>query len=112
MPQHSAKRRSLIVSLVLLCSACAVFPDLVLRDRDHPLAGKIWDPANASFIDEKELLRRATRAEILLLGEPTTTLSIIAFSAGPWLPAARRGRGLRWCWNSSIPTSSRQSTRW
>jgi uncharacterized iron-regulated protein len=69
MLQHGANRKWLAVSLVLLCSACALFPELVLRDRDHPLAGKIWDPANATFIDEKELLRRAAQAEILLLGE-------------------------------------------
>jgi uncharacterized iron-regulated protein len=69
MLQHGATRKSLAVALVLLCSACALLPDLVLRERDHPLAGKIWDPASATFIDEVELLRRAARAEVLLLGE-------------------------------------------
>ena len=50
MLQHGATRKSLAVALVLLCSACALLPDLVLRERDHPLAGKIWDPASATFI--------------------------------------------------------------
>jgi uncharacterized iron-regulated protein len=93
MPQHGAKRRSLIVSLVLLCSACAVFPDLVLRDRDHPLAGKIWDPANARFIDEKELLRRAAQAEILLLGETHDNPEHHRLQR--WTLAARREAGAR-----------------
>ncbi|MBI5108517.1 MAG: ChaN family lipoprotein [Rhodocyclales bacterium] len=62
-------RNSLTLALVLVCSACAGIPELVLRDRDHPLAGRIWDPASATFIDEMELLRRAAQAEILLLGE-------------------------------------------
>ncbi|MDZ4255385.1 MAG: ChaN family lipoprotein [Sulfuritalea sp.] len=54
---------------LLLLTSCAQVPPGTLRDTDHPLAGRLWDVATASFIDEAELLRRAAKAEALLLGE-------------------------------------------
>lgn len=66
----SRLRRPLaILLLALLGSACALAPGPRLRDTDHPLAGRIWDAASASFIDENQLRNRAARAEVLLLGE-------------------------------------------
>ena len=55
--------------LVLFGSACALIPEINLRDTDHPLVGRLWDPAAAAFIDEDQLRQRAARAEVLLLGE-------------------------------------------
>jgi uncharacterized iron-regulated protein len=57
------------VALALIVSACAQIPDMNLRDTDHPLVGRLWDPAAATFIDEGQLRQRAARAEVLLLGE-------------------------------------------
>jgi uncharacterized iron-regulated protein len=57
------------IALALLGSACALIPDQNLRDTDHPLVGRLWDPAAAAFIDEDQLRQRAARAEVLLLGE-------------------------------------------
>jgi len=54
---------------LLLLAGCAAVPPGTLRDTDHPLAGRLWDVATQSFIDEAELLRRAASAEALLLGE-------------------------------------------
>ena len=54
---------------LLLLAGCAAVPPDTLRDSDHPLAGRLWDVATQSFIDESELLRRAGSAEVLLLGE-------------------------------------------
>lgn len=54
---------------LLLTASCAQVPPGTLRETDHPLAGRLWDVAAGGFIDEAELLRRAGRAEVLLLGE-------------------------------------------
>lgn len=68
--------RALIVCLaVLLPAGCAMHPAAMLRDIDHPLAGKLWDVARQDFIDEAELMRRATQAEALLLGETHDNLA-------------------------------------
>lgn len=69
MFRDGAARNALGAALAILCSACASLPGLSLRDSDHPLAGRIWDPAATTFVDELELLRRAAQAEVLLLGE-------------------------------------------
>lgn len=58
-----------VVVVLLLLAGCAAVPPGTLRDTDHPLAGRLWDVAAQSFIGEVELLRRATHAEALLLGE-------------------------------------------
>lgn len=55
--------------LALLLAGCTLIPPGALRDTDHPLAGRLWDVAAQTFIDEAELLRRAATAEALLLGE-------------------------------------------
>jgi len=61
--------RFLACLALLLLAGCATVPPGTLRDVDHPLAGRLWDVATQSFIDEAELLRRAASAEALLLGE-------------------------------------------
>lgn len=38
-------------------------------DRDHPLAGKVWLPAEHAFIDAETLAARARAADVVLLGE-------------------------------------------
>lgn len=58
-----------LACIALLLAGCAVVPPGTLRDTDHSLAGRLWDVAAQSFIDEAELLRRAAPAEALLLGE-------------------------------------------
>jgi uncharacterized iron-regulated protein len=58
-----------LACLALLLGACAAVPPGTLRDADHPLAGRLWDVAAQSYIDQGELLRRAESAEALLLGE-------------------------------------------
>ena len=60
----------LLVCLALVVLAgCATRTPGTLRDIDHPLAGRIWDVARQSFMDESEVLQRAAQAEALLLGE-------------------------------------------
>ena len=68
---HPRARPRLLAAFfaLLLLTSCAQVPPGTLRDTDHPLAGRLWDVAAASFIDQAELLRRAARAEALLLGE-------------------------------------------
>lgn len=58
-----------LACIALLLAGCAIAPPGTLRDTDHPLAGRLWDVATQSFVDENELLRRAAPAEVLLLGE-------------------------------------------
>jgi uncharacterized iron-regulated protein len=58
-----------LACIALLLAGCAIVSPGTLRDSDHPLAGRLWDVATQSFIDENELLRRARSAEVLLLGE-------------------------------------------
>ena len=58
-----------LACIALLLAGCAITPPGTLRDTDHPLAGRLWDVATQSFIDENELLHRAASAEALLLGE-------------------------------------------
>lgn len=64
-----ATLRRLACTLALLLAGCTLIPPGTLRDTDHPLAGKLWDVSAQRFIDEAELLRRATPAAALLLGE-------------------------------------------
>lgn len=64
-----AFRRLRPTCLALLLVGCTLIPPGTLRETDHPLAGRLWDVAAGGFIDEAELLRRAGRAEVLLLGE-------------------------------------------
>ena len=68
---HPRARPRLLAAFfsLLLLTSCAQVPPGTLRDTDHPLAGRLWDVAAASFIDQAELLRRAAQAEALLLGE-------------------------------------------
>lgn len=59
---------STLVALLLL-AGCATVSSGILRDIEHPLAGRLWDVTANQFIDETELMRRAAQAEVLLLGE-------------------------------------------
>lgn len=63
-----ARTLRIFLALVLLASCAAILPG-TLRDREHPLAGLLWDVAAQKFIDEDELMRRAAHSEALLLGE-------------------------------------------
>jgi uncharacterized iron-regulated protein len=58
-----------LAGLLLLLAGCAAIPPGTLLDADHPLAGRLWDVSAQAYIGEVELLRRATQAEVLLLGE-------------------------------------------
>lgn len=52
-----------------LLAACApLAPRQMLLD-DHPLAGKIWDPAAQRMVAAEEALGRAARARYVILGE-------------------------------------------
>ena len=68
-PEFPTLRRVLIVGFSLLLAGCTLIPPGTLRDADHPLAGRLWDVAAQTFIDETELLRRLAATEALLLGE-------------------------------------------
>ncbi len=37
--------------------------------RDHPLVGRIWDPAAARFLEVEDLVRRLGAADLVLVGE-------------------------------------------
>lgn len=54
-----------LIALVLL-AACAP-PRLILQE--HPLAGRIWDPAERRFISPQEAEDRIAAADFALLGE-------------------------------------------
>ena len=73
MPRLSSALGSVLsvflILLLLLSAGCAGAPDARLRDTDHPLSGRLWDVAARRFIDEAELIERATHAQVLLLGE-------------------------------------------
>ncbi len=58
--------RSAIVPC-LLCAVCACAGPRAATD--HPLAGRIYDPARHRFIDANEAERRVAAADIALLGE-------------------------------------------
>ena len=72
-----------LVSSLLVLAACASGPGAVPGHeppsgaaawqsplhRDHPLVGKIWSPSQARFVEPADLLRAATRADFVLLGE-------------------------------------------
>jgi len=58
---------SLFCMFLLLCAGLAHAENLLLTD--HPLAGKIWDMNNHTFIDESALIVEIKSADVLLLGE-------------------------------------------
>jgi uncharacterized iron-regulated protein len=74
-------RRSLLVAPSLLLAACAASrssdpsprPDasgwVSPRNREHPLAGKIWNPRTGAFVDQAVLDAAVAGAHHLLLGE-------------------------------------------
>jgi len=59
--------RIFICVALLVTSAQTNAVDLLFAD--HPLAGKIWDMRNHSFIKESVLLSSTNQADVLLLGE-------------------------------------------
>ncbi|MBM3570705.1 MAG: ChaN family lipoprotein, partial [Alphaproteobacteria bacterium] len=67
----SRPMRALLILLGALLAACTVEPEtwLSAHHRDHPLVGRIWDPAAAAFVPAEAVLARAARAPMLLLGE-------------------------------------------
>lgn len=70
---RAPRRRTVGAALALLTSlvlaGCAMIGTGSLRDRDHPLAGKIWDPVGAVHVDHTELHRRLAAARVVFLGE-------------------------------------------
>lgn len=64
------RRRTLAVAILgLALSGCALLERSVLRDGDHPLAGKAWDMQTASFVAPEDVRRRMAAANVVLLGE-------------------------------------------
>lgn len=61
-------RRCLPPALALLLAACAPVYVSPL-ERDHPLAGRIWDTRAAAFVTPEVAIERATAARLVLLGE-------------------------------------------
>jgi uncharacterized iron-regulated protein len=53
----------------LVGAAQATEPPPAGRGQDHPLAGRIWDVAEARFIPMDALIERLARARFILLGE-------------------------------------------
>jgi hypothetical protein len=80
---------------LLLLAGCAAVPPGTLRDSDHPLAGRLWDVATQSFIDEAELLRRAGPPRCSCCwAKPTTTGTPSPAAAGAaGAPRRRRPAG-------------------
>ncbi len=69
IPSRTMPRLLASFLAVAWLAGCAQMLPGTLRDTDHPLAGRLWDVASQSFIDEAGFLRRAAQAEALLLGE-------------------------------------------
>jgi uncharacterized iron-regulated protein len=58
------------VALVLLSACAAVEPTwITTHDRDHPMVGRIIDPATGAEVTSTEAARRIRRARYLFLGE-------------------------------------------
>ena len=53
----------------LLLAACAPLAPRPMLFADHPLAGRIWDPAAHRMVEPEEALGRAARARYVVLGE-------------------------------------------
>lgn len=56
-------------TLTLALSACALLGAGVLRDTDHALVGRTWDPTAHRFVTEADVGRRVAAAQVVLLGE-------------------------------------------
>lgn len=71
----SACLRPCLLALALLCAAAAVAAATPLPDwqspllRDHPLTGRIWDPAAERFVSVEQVSGRLAGTDVLLLGE-------------------------------------------
>ncbi len=59
----------LLVALIVLGACAASSPWRAKHYRDHPLAGRIWNVAEARFVDRAELFAALTPAPFILLGE-------------------------------------------
>jgi len=62
-------RSAVVATLTLTLSACALLGTGVLRDTDHVLAGRTWDPVTKLFVDAADVQRRIAAAHVVLLGE-------------------------------------------
>ena len=61
--------RTAALSLALLAAWPAAAEWQSPLDRDHPLAGRVWDVAGGRFADADEVTARAATARFVLLGE-------------------------------------------
>ena len=60
-------RRVLCIVAVAGLASCAHFNNPY--GSQHPLAGKIWDVAGGRFVDQAEVIKRASESKFVLLGE-------------------------------------------
>jgi len=71
-PMHIRRRASIPAVLLLVLSGLAAWagePPPALRVVDHPLAGRIWRPADRAFVSPDDLAAAASGADAVLLGE-------------------------------------------
>ncbi|MDP2369626.1 ChaN family lipoprotein [Rhodoferax sp.] len=59
----------MLVLMLLSQGGCGVTPHGTAQVAGHRLLGALWDPSGQRFINQAELLGRASQAEVLLLGE-------------------------------------------
>ena len=68
-------RRGLLILLTVLAAGCAARGNVTLApwraplEREHPLAGRIWDVKAARFVDSSAVTHRLAGARYVLLGE-------------------------------------------
>ena len=60
---------SYLIALVVLGACGAVSPWQAPHYQEHPLAGRIWNVAEARFADKAELIAALVSADFILLGE-------------------------------------------
>jgi uncharacterized iron-regulated protein len=87
-------RRARIVVLALLWPACAAqrLSWVSPHGRDHPLAGRIWSPAERRFVDFAALAEVAARTPLVLLGEKHDNADHHLLQARVIAELVRRGR--------------------
>lgn len=66
---HGGRKLSFTALALIVALGCAVTSWKSPLGRDHPLTGRIWDVAGASFIDRQSFVTRLARAHFVLLGE-------------------------------------------
>lgn len=59
----------LFLASILLCACSSFYPWQSAYNKDHALVGKVWNVAEARFVDQNELIADVKERDFVLLGE-------------------------------------------